>query len=150
MGLVAPPHAKSPQTRDQTHAPCMTGGFLTTGPPGKSPKYLSWVVVQTFMSRHVRFQIKSHIDMNSLVCERFLADSLPRSGLGSSLWKSCTWDRVRKNRRKREWGHEKWIHALMHSGGAWSDLAVCLVLVLKLQKALFWACKKLAWVVREK
>lgn len=50
--------------------------------------------------------------MNSLLCERFLPDSLSRSGLGSSLWKSCTWDRVRENHRKREWGHEKWTHAL--------------------------------------
>ena len=34
-GLVAPQHVGSSQSRDQIHVPCIGGGFLTTGPPGK-------------------------------------------------------------------------------------------------------------------
>ena len=36
MGLVAPGHVKYSQIRDSTHVLCIPGGFLTTGPPGKS------------------------------------------------------------------------------------------------------------------
>ena len=39
MGLVAPCHLGSSQTRDQTDVPCIESGFLATGPPGK-PLYL--------------------------------------------------------------------------------------------------------------
>ena len=35
-GLVVPEHVGSSWTRDYTHVPCIGGGFLTTGPPGKS------------------------------------------------------------------------------------------------------------------
>ena len=35
--LVVPQHVESSQMRDQTHVPAsLAGGFLTTGPPGKS------------------------------------------------------------------------------------------------------------------
>ena len=34
-GSVALRHVGSSQTRDQTHAPVLAGGFLTTEPPGK-------------------------------------------------------------------------------------------------------------------
>jgi len=37
-GLTALWHVEYSQTRDQTHAPTLAGGFLTTGSPGKSTK----------------------------------------------------------------------------------------------------------------
>ena len=35
-GFVALRHVESSGTRGQTHDPALAGGFLTTGPPGKS------------------------------------------------------------------------------------------------------------------
>ena len=37
MGLVAPRHVGSSQTRDQTMSPALTIGFASAEPPGKSP-----------------------------------------------------------------------------------------------------------------
>ena len=37
-GLVAPWHMGSSRTRARTHVPCIGRRFLTTAPPGKSPK----------------------------------------------------------------------------------------------------------------
>ena len=36
MGLDCSGHEESSQNRDWTHVPALAGGFLTTGPPGKS------------------------------------------------------------------------------------------------------------------
>ena len=35
IGLVAPQHMESPQTKAQTHVPCTGSRFLSTAPPGK-------------------------------------------------------------------------------------------------------------------
>ena len=37
MDLLALWYVESSWTKDQTHVPCIGSGFLTTGPPGKSP-----------------------------------------------------------------------------------------------------------------
>ena len=43
MGLLAPWHVESSQTRDRTCVPSIGSGFLTTGPPGKSYKYFFFI-----------------------------------------------------------------------------------------------------------
>ena len=54
-GLVASRHVEAPLTRDQTGVPALAGGFLTTGPPGKSPKKVFLEVPNSF-----RKQVKGH------------------------------------------------------------------------------------------
>ena len=44
MGLVAPWHLGSSQTRYQTDVPCIESGFLTTGPPGKPFTFLTGIL----------------------------------------------------------------------------------------------------------
>ena len=39
MSLIAPRHVGSSGTRDWTYVPCMAGGFLTTGPSGRSQNF---------------------------------------------------------------------------------------------------------------
>ena len=52
IGLVALQHMESSWTRYQTHVPCLAGGFLTTGPSGKSkPPSLESLV---FLFHHLR------------------------------------------------------------------------------------------------
>ena len=50
MGLVAPRHVGSSQTRDRSPVPCIAGWFLTTWPPGITPS----ATQTTFSPKNVR------------------------------------------------------------------------------------------------
>ena len=71
MGLVAQRHVESSRTRDQTVSPALAGGFLTGGPPGKSPFSLLTFTVSSLKStgdgkserRHSRNQ-RTQMDWN--------------------------------------------------------------------------------------
>ena len=54
MGLVAPGHVESSQTRDQTVSSALAVRFLTTGPPGKS--YLT-----AFLGENVHSHSKTYV-----------------------------------------------------------------------------------------
>ena len=71
MGLVAPRHVGSSQTRDWTVSPALEGGFLTTAPPGKS---LSWFLF-----------LKGSISSS---CECIN----PNIAQESSQWEQCMWN----------------------------------------------------------